>query len=232
VVPDLRGHGRSDSPPHDVGLEELVDDLFGVLEALAVPRAMLVGLSLGGLVCLRAAARRPERVAGLALLATPALPETMESRRRRLGTLEAMGRLGRRRVLRGMAGWLFGVSTRRHSPEVVEAWLDGMEKADPIGIRRTAHAALGRPDVRPWLGHVRVPALVVVGAEDGLVSSEDVSALARHLPGAIVSEVPGAGHLVPLERPQALGAALARWIASVHGAPSLLTGDRNERTVA
>jgi pimeloyl-ACP methyl ester carboxylesterase len=232
VVPDLRGHGKSASAPRDVSLDELVDDLFAVLDAFEARRAILVGLSLGGLVCLRAALCRPDRVAGLALVATPVLPETAESRARRLRTLDAMRRLGNRPVLRGMAGWLFGRTTRRRSPETVERWLASLEDADPVGIRRTAQAALRRTDVRPWLERLPLPALVIVGAEDALLSAAELTAVAGNLSGAILRELPEAGHLVPLERPQALGTTLGRWIDGADDHPTFMAGDRDARPIA
>jgi 3-oxoadipate enol-lactonase len=232
IVPDLRGHGRSAAASNDVCLDELTDDLFGVLDALDVSRATLVGLSLGGLVCLRAAVRHPQRVTALALVATPASPETVESGARRLATLEAMDRLGKRGVLRGMASWLFGGTTRRHSPEVVEAWLESLESVDPIAIRRTAQAALRRSDARPWLGRVHVPALVVAGAQDAVVSADDVAALAGGLPLGQLCELPDAGHLVPLERPETLGRALEGWMAAADGRSSPVAGGADARTSA
>jgi len=227
VAPDLRGHGRSGPPAGDVGLDELVDDLFAVLDALSVHRAILVGLSLGGLVCLRAALSDPARVAGLALVATPLLPESAESRARRLGTLDAMRRLGNRRVLRGMAAWLFGRTTRRSSPQTVERWLDGLENADPVAIRRTAEAALGRTDVRPWLERLAVPTLFVVGEEDSLVGADHGSIAPDRR--AVIAQ---AGHLVPLEQPEAAGTILGRWIETVPDFNPLLAGDRDAHPVA
>lgn len=230
VVPDLCGHGGSPGASADVSLDELVDDLLAILDRLDMARAILVGLSLGGLVCLRAAVRAPERVEALALVATPLEPEPADARARRLGTLDAMRRLGNRRVLRGMGGWLFGATTRRRRPDVVERWLESLDDADPVAIRRTAHAALSRPDARPWLDEVRVPRLVAFGGEDALVPPDRGAAWARG--EATVAVVPEAGHLVPLEQPEVLGQVLARWIDSLECPPSPWQGGRDARTVA
>jgi 3-oxoadipate enol-lactonase len=217
IVPDLRGHGRSSAPSGDVNLDELVGDLLAVLDALGVRRATLLGLSLGGLVCLHAALRAPERVAALGLLATPASPETRESRMRRLGTLEAMDRIGKRPVLRGMAGWLFGHTTRRRVPQVVEAWIEAGVRVDATAVRRTAQAALWRPEVRPSLGRVRVPTLVVAGAEDAVLPREEAQLLARGIPGATSCTLAHAGHLLPLEQPDVLATVVRSWLAFVDG---------------
>jgi len=232
VAPDLRGHGGTKGAAADVTLEALVDDLVDLLDGLAVERAVLVGLSLGGLVCLRAALRQPERAEGLALVATPLAAETAESRARRLGTLEAMSRLGNRRVLRGMAAWLFGPTTRRRFPETVERWLDALEAADPAAIRRTSQAALDRPDARPWLAQIGVPTVLVLGGEDALVPAGPESERAARALGVDLRVVPEAGHLVPLEQPEALGRTLERWIDSADGRLPLRQGGPHARTVA
>ena len=68
---DLRGHGGTAWPePDDVTLEDMADDVLAVMDALDLPAAVVGGLSLGGMVALRVALRRPERVRGLALLST------------------------------------------------------------------------------------------------------------------------------------------------------------------
>ena len=232
IVPDLRGHGQSVASPWDATLDELVDDMLAVLDALRVDRAALVGLSLGGLVCLQAALRVPERVDALGLVATPASAETPESAARRFGTLEAMGRIGARPVLRGMAGWMFGRSTRRHHPEIVDAWLDEWAAADPAAVCRTARAALRRSDVRPWLDCVRAPTLIVVGSEDAVLPREEGESLARGIPGAALNELEHAGHLMPLERPAALGGVLGRWLRTGDGPVGPVEEDDDARLSA
>jgi pimeloyl-ACP methyl ester carboxylesterase len=232
IVPDLRGHGRAAPSPKDAGLDDLVDDLLDLLDALRVERAALVGLSLGGLVSLHATLRAPGRVSALGLVATPASAETPESAARRFGTLETMGRIGTRPVLRGMAGWLFGRFTRCRHPQVVEAWLDEWAMADPAAICRTARAALRRPDARPRLGGVHVPTLVVVGTEDGVLPPDEGEALAEGIPGATLHEVARAGHLLPLERPEALGSLLDHWLEAVDGRAVPVEEDDDARSLA
>ena len=82
------------------------------------------------------------------------------------------------------------------------------------------------------IGRVHVPALVVAGAQDAVVSAEDVAALAGGLPLGQLCELPDAGHLVPLERPEALGLALEGWIVAADGPSSPDAGGADARTSA
>lgn len=69
---DTRGHGDSPVPPGPYSIDELADDVIGLLDRLGIERAHLVGLSLGGMTMMRVAARNPERVDRLALLCSAA----------------------------------------------------------------------------------------------------------------------------------------------------------------
>jgi pimeloyl-ACP methyl ester carboxylesterase len=87
---DTRGHGRSAVAEQPVTIDDLADDLAGLLDALGVERAHVVGLSLGGMIAQSLAARRPERVAGLVLMLHPRI-------------CPPVGRSARRLCVRG--GW-------------------------------------------------------------------------------------------------------------------------------
>jgi pimeloyl-ACP methyl ester carboxylesterase len=84
--------------------------------------------------------------------------------------------------------------------------------AAPTAIS-AALAGLGaREDSRPTLGAVRVPALVVVGEEDALTPAAEAEAIAAGIAGATLVRIPRAGHLANLEAPEAVSAALARFM--------------------
>ena len=210
VVVELPAHGGRPPAPAAVPLAHLVDDVVRVAGDIAGPVA-LVGQSLGAVICLHAAPRIA-RLTGLVLVAMPLAPETAASRARRLGTLAAMGRLGVRPVLRAMAAWLFGRSTRRDAPERVARWLDAASHLDPAGVVRTAHAALARPDGEPALARVAVPALVVGGSEDAVLDPGEAARTARGLVRATAHELAGCGHQIPIERGAALGQLIHDWI--------------------
>ncbi|WP_135468946.1 alpha/beta fold hydrolase [Crenalkalicoccus roseus] len=195
------------------------DDSLSALAARALaaapPRFALCGLSMGGYVAFEILRRAPERVTRLALLDTSARPDTPEQARRRRG-LMALARAG---TFRGV--------TPRLLPQLVHpAHLGGpvaaevMAMAERVGrdaFLRQQAAILGRPDSRPLLPGIRVPALVAVGEEDALTPpalSEEMAAL---IPGARLARLPGCGHLPPLEDPAATTALLRAWLDAPPG---------------
>ena len=207
---ELPGHGGRAAPAADVSLASLAGELV-TLGRRHRP-AVLVGLSLGAIACAHAAARLGGELAGLVLVAMPFHPETADSRRRRQDTLEAIGRLGPRPVLRGMAPWLFGRTTRRERPERVERWLAEAAGLDPTAVVRTAQAALHRPAAGEALAAIRTPTLVIGGGEDELLVADEPRLTAARIAGAALREIPGAGHLVPIERGDALAHAIEHWL--------------------
>jgi pimeloyl-ACP methyl ester carboxylesterase len=209
-VVELPGHGGRAAPDGDVSLVSLACELAAV--ATRERPAVLVGLSLGAIACAHAAARLGGELAGLVLVAMPYHPETPDSRRRRQDTLEAIGRLGARPVLRGMAPWLFGRTTRRERPERVEEWLADAARLDPTAVVRTAQAALHRPAAAAALAAIRTPTLVVGGGEDELLLADEPRLTAARIAGAAHCEIAGAGHMVPIERGDALAHAIERWL--------------------
>jgi 3-oxoadipate enol-lactonase len=188
---DQRGHGDSSSPDPPYRLEDLAADAVAVLDSCSIDRAVFVGHSMGGVVALTAALAFPERVAGLVLLGT-----TSQVNARAAAWYESIAAAGEKQGIDGVRAAIFGPESER---EIV---------ADAVAIAGIVRvlAGLHRQPLTPRLGEVTCPAAVLVGERDpmGLAASEIV---ADGIPGARLTVVPGRGHWLQLEAPEAVVSA-------------------------
>jgi 3-oxoadipate enol-lactonase len=216
VVPDLPGHGRSVPLQGPGTVKALADAVMGLVEALDLGPVDLCGLSLGGMVALEAALGHPQRVRHLILAATGA--EFSEAPKPQLAeqwarTLE--GPDGSRRRLR--EAWPHLVTPAfAESPAgqaVYEAWEAVLAAVPGTGLARIARL-LPAFDRRPQLGQLRLPTMVVAGGADQLFPAPSLRAMAERMPDARWALLPGAGHLVNLERPDLFNRVLVGFLRS------------------
>ncbi len=214
---DARGHGRSGRVERPFTLYDMVDDSTAVLDDAEIERAVWVGLSIGGMVALRAALRTPDRVAGLILIDTDAGVES-GFKRVKYRALRAAARVfGIRPLVPQIRRQMFGSTTRKQRPEMVAEWSRRFAEADLPSMLRTLDALLDRDDLGPELSRIDVPTLVLVGAEDVALPPARSRAIAARLPNGTCREIPTAGHLSALERPEAVTAAIEAFLHKVYG---------------
>jgi pimeloyl-ACP methyl ester carboxylesterase/predicted ester cyclase len=183
----------------------------------APPRFALLGFSLGGIVALEVAARAPERVVGLALIGANAHPvpeEQHAARRAAIADVTAPAAYVRDTL------WSAYVGRTRQEDAALRDLVAAMAESCPPGtLERQIEVALSRVDSRPRLAALTMPVLVLGGEEDAINPPEIQRAMAGAIPDATLVLVPGAGHFVPLEAPEACASAVADWLARVDGAP-------------
>jgi pimeloyl-ACP methyl ester carboxylesterase len=206
---DLRGHGASPPAPEGISLADLAEDVTRVLDDAGTGRVHLVGFSLGALVAAHLAACHPARVATLTLVSSvaPRSPAEREAVARRLEAART-DRAGA--VEAAVARW-FDAEWRRREPELareVRRTLLATENASYLACY--AVFATGDRAVAPLLERIAAPTLAITGGEDPGSTPEMSRRLARAIPDARAEIVPGVRHLLPLERPTALTAALTR----------------------
>ena len=208
IAPDLRGFGRSSPVTGEpLTMERHADDLASVLDLVSEEQADIIGLSMGGYVALAFAELYPNRVRSLALIDTRAGADSAEGKAGR----DAMAQ---RLVAEGRDAIAAGMQTALLAPDAsiaAQARLRTMIESCPY---ETIVAALGgmrdRPDRSHVLSSINVPATVLVGELDTVTPPSDSEAMAADLPQAELVTIPGAGHLTPIEQPQAVNDALAR----------------------
>lgn len=211
IAPDLRGMGRSDAPDLGYSMATYAEDLAGVLEALGEESAILCGVSMGGYVAFEFLRRWPDRVRGLVLMDTRAEADAPEARKARDGQLALLREEGMPAIAAQMLPRLLAPA----APAETVAAVLAMIRSTPVAGAAGALAAMrDRADSRPLLPELgRLPVLVVTGAEDALIPPAAAEALADAIPGAALEIIPGAGHLPPLEQPEATTEALRRFLA-------------------
>ena len=209
---DLRGHGRSSSAAAPIDLYDLMDDVIQVLDSLGVRRAVWVGLSIGGMIALRAALVSPDRVAGLILLDTDAGAESPGRAVRY--TLMAVGSrlLGVGPFLPAVARLMFGPTTRRRSPRLVREWKRRFRDVDSPSRLHYVKCLVRRDSVLDRLPEIGVPVLVIVGEEDASLPPERSRAIVARVRGARLAVLPEAGHLTALERPELVTEEMCRFL--------------------
>jgi pimeloyl-ACP methyl ester carboxylesterase len=201
IIADLSGH-------------DTIPDLASHVLALAPPRFALVGLSMGGYVAQEIMRREPGRVDRLALLDTSARPDTPQAIRRRRG-LVAQSRVG---TFRGVTPRLMKdlIHPMHLNGPIAEAVTAMAVRVGREAYARQQNAIIKRIDGRPYLGDIRVPTLILFGAEDRLTPVEIAEELHGLIPGSVLQIIPDTGHLPPLESPDAVNAALAAWLDHTH----------------
>lgn len=231
VIPDLPGHGGSAPLPAAPNVDAFADAVLAVLEAEDALPAVWVGHSLGGLVALRAAVRRPDAVRGIVLAAAAGISSTTRAAEATLTVLGIVqpGRLiapfrrgwSRSPLGRKLAfGWWGVADTDGFDPEMAEAFLVGpSEHTDTASAGR----ALLASDPRTDLDRVGCPCLCLWGASDGWVPVKDAMEYARRL-RAPLRTIAGCGHLLIGERPDACLAALREFLAALATPPPARTG--------
>lgn len=231
-APDLPRHGGSrpwHGPTDQEGLEAVLATL---LDHWELPRATVVGLSLGGAIAAGFAARHPERVDRLVLIA----PGGMEGRRVAQGTTYLLLRAP---LLLRLTTALFARAPRLLRATLAASLVDGARNPDFAEITalaeaeaRATHAAgelilddwqihsygwrRMRTDLRPLLPGITAPTLVVRGDKDTLVSLATVQEVAQRIPRAELVQVAEAGHLLPRDRPDEFHALLRGFLQKGH----------------
>ncbi|RJK97142.1 3-oxoadipate enol-lactonase [Vallicoccus soli] len=196
VRADLRGHGASPVPPGPYALEELADDVVGLLDRLDVDVAHVAGISLGGMVAQAVAVRAPERVRSLALLCTSARTEDPSPWHDRAATVRRDGPGALAATVVGR--WLTAPYAAAH-PEVA-ARLRAMVAATPAEGYAGCCEAVAGLDLTAELPRVEAPALVVSAAQDASLPPEHQRRIADLLPRSRLVELEGVAHLASVER--------------------------------
>lgn len=222
IAPDLRGFGGSGGST-TTGIAALADDVAALLDALPLTApAVICGLSMGGYVAQHVAVRHPAKVAALVLVDTKLEADTPEARAARDDLAAKVGRLGQEILADAMLPRLLaGSPAARGLPGRVamETTLRRMIVEQPVATIQAALAALGgRPDMTEAMRHVRVPTLLVVGAEDAITPPECLERAADVMPCTRLLVVPRAGHMAPLEAPAVFNAAVLEFLRAPPGA--------------
>jgi pimeloyl-ACP methyl ester carboxylesterase len=214
LLPDLRGHGESEAIPPPYTLVDLAEDLRQLLDHLAIERVVLAGLSMGGYVALAFAGRYPERLRALLLLDTHPKADPPDVRR---GRAETAARARKEGVAK-LAGELTErfVGGRTLDPDVVALIRQMILDTSVDGMVGSLTAMASRPDSTPILPTIACPTLVLVGTEDNITPPPMAREMHAAIPGAELAEIPGAGHLAPLEAPAAVNATIAAFLRA-HG---------------
>ncbi len=207
---DTRGHGDSPTPLSPYSFDEIVADSLGVLDSHGVQKATVMGLSLGGMTALGMGLKAPERIERLVCCAarSDAPQPFVQSWHDRLAKLEDGGIEA---VWNGTVGFWLSEDTRRDHPDREAALRASFLKTSEEGYRGCAHALM-RLDYLRHLGEMKVPALFVAGEHDGGATPETMRAMADACPGSEYTVVPGAKHVINVDRPDDFSVAVASFL--------------------
>jgi len=196
IVFDNRGVGRTDAPDTPYSTELMADDTAGLLHALDIDRAHILGLSMGGFIAQELALKYPQRVKSLILATTAAVPRSWATHV--LGTMLRLNQEGvnRQTLTTLRLSWLF-TDKFFDNPELVRTVIDTMlanPYPQPVHAYARQFDAATEHDTRDRIGKITAPTLVLVGKEDILLPIQMSEELAAGIPNAELVVLEGGGH--------------------------------------
>ncbi|WP_432855168.1 alpha/beta fold hydrolase [Amycolatopsis sp. CA-161197] len=215
VTIDWRGQGESPAAPGGYDMDSLTADAAALIRKLGLGPVHWVGLSMGGFVGLRLAARHPELVRSLVLLDTSAAGEEPAKTRRNNLLARVQQLVGIKAVLGQVKPLLFGPAFLADpaARAAVDEWVRQVSSVGRGGLRQAVLGVSGRAAMAAELPAITAPTLVVVGADDIATPPAESEFLAEHIAGAELHVVPDCGHTSSLEQPAVITGLLEKFLA-------------------
>ena len=192
---DTRGHGQSPVRPGEATIDDLAEDLAALLDALAIDRVHLVGLSLGGMTAQAFALRHPGKLDGLVLMATAAyMPSDWQARAAKVRA-------------EGTKSIADATMTRWFTADAIASPTKTIRdlKAEFEAIDKDGYAdcclIIDRMDLRPRLSSITAPTLIIAGADDPATPVAKMEEIRASIPDAELVIISRAAHMLAVERP-------------------------------
>ena len=201
---DTRGHGESPAPAASYTLEELAADVVALADRLGIDRFAYAGLSLGGAIGQRLGIDHGDRLTSLALCSTAPVFGTPEMWEERAETVRSQGTQAL--VDATVERWFTPEFRAEHADQV--SWVMDMFRATPDQGYAGCCAAIARFDATDELPAIRVPTVVVAGAEDPTCPPSVGEAMVESIPDAELVVIDDVAHISNVARPEAFNAAI------------------------
>lgn len=217
IAPDLRGFGESNitagAATVTLTMDAFAADLHGLLHGVFVDQPVVFcGLSMGGYVAWQFFRKYRAQLRALILCDTRAAGDTPEAAAGRLKLAEKVLTHGPHAVLDAMLSRLFSPKTAERRPELLSDVRAMILRNSPAGIAAALRGMAERPDCTEMLAHIDVPTLLICGQDDQITPVAEMRGVAQAIRGAQFVEIPDAGHMSPLENPDAVNAAISRFL--------------------
>ncbi len=205
---DLPGHGHSPATDKSFTVAELADGVIGLAGEAGASAFCYAGVSLGGQVGLELALRHPDRVLKLAVIGSAAkIGDAMAWKER----AAAVRTQGTRAMVDGSAERWFAPGFIAQQPERARRLLQALSSDTDDESYALCCEALGASDVRDRLGAIAAPTIVMYGEHDTVVGATEAEFIAQHIQQGAARKIAGAAHLAPVERPEAVTAAIIEY---------------------
>lgn len=214
---DFRGQGQSEITRVGYDMETLYRDTVALIEAVGCAPCHFAGLSMGGFMGMRLAARRPELLRSLMLLGTSADPEPSENvpRYNRLNFVARWFclRFVATPVMKIMFGQSFLADPNRTALRA--EWQQRLIANHRLGISRAVKGVIDRQGVCDEIGKITTPTLIMVGEEDVATVTAKAERMQSRIAGSQLVRIPRAGHSSTIEEPEAVNTVLKAFLDSL-----------------
>lgn len=216
IAYDHRGQGDSAPAAGGYDMDSLTEDTVDLIRATGSAPCHFIGLSMGGFVGMRLAARYPELVRSLTLLNTSASAETMGQRIRYRAMQAVVALFGPGPLLSQVLPVMFGKSFREDPQrrEQLARWIHHVQSL-PRRIVGPVGGVIGRAAIVDELKYIRCPTLVVTGDEDHTTPAAEAERIVAQISGARLVRLANCGHSSTIEAPAAVNRAIAEFLAAV-----------------
>lgn len=227
VVFDNRGVGRTSKPAGPYSIAQMADDAAGLMNALDIGRAHVVGVSMGGMIAQELALRHPQRVRSLVLGCTYARPDagvtaTFEESLAHFGgrkgadgaievdltTLDPMAFIQRLLPLTFTPQFMMN-----ELPKMIQVFAGALQHGFDLGAIMSQVSATQAHDALDRLAQIAAPTLVLTGDSDLLIPPANSELIAARIPGATLQQIAGGSHGFNFEKPDEFNAAVLGFLA-------------------
>ena len=219
LAPDMPGHGDSTFDPANHTVDAIARGYLELLDAIALQRVVLVGISMGGYLALRMWARKSPVIAALVLSNTKAEKDSPEIVARRRAQIASIDQHGVAEFIRTGAPKRLSSHTRDHRPWVLDAITMMNSTVSAQANAATLEAMAAREDDTATLATVTAPTLVIAGGEDAFIPKGSAAVLRDGIRNARLHTIEATGHVSNLENPTEYNRVLDEFLASVDYPP-------------
>lgn len=212
---DIRGLGESSIGDGQYTMESFVDDLETIINELKLDKPILCGLSMGGYISFRALEKMEENFSAVILCDTRSEADNNEGKLKRAAAIKRINTEGLASFARDFITNCFGNNYKQNNKDEFEKRIAKSSSFNPVGVKGSLLAMLGRNDTTEYLSKIKIPALVICGEFDVLTPPAVMKPLAEKINEADFVVIKNSGHMSPIENPKEVNEAINKFLGKI-----------------